>query len=720
MRMDMGGMCEWRNLLFSGQPLWISPHLGLGAPFAFDPLQGVFYPIKWLYFWLPGYLATDAHVAAHFAIACAGAALLARTFGLSRRASLLLGLAYLFSGTLIDLARHSPYLIGGAWLPWSWAFARLSLRRPSLRRGSGLVLSLGLMLLGGDAFTWLWGFVIAWGEALAALVKLGRWKRSARVAALAILGGAVGLVVWLPAWRELSVTGRHDGINLESALRWSWSLRDLPGVFLAGIFQQGRLLGGNLWSFLHQSRGNFPWNESPFLGVLALMGCLLGMGQSRVRVATGVLLISFVLALGSALPFAGWLYRAIPALTNLRYPAKHLVVVNLSALILAGHFYTRVLNLNGRHGRNFARAVVVCFLAALVAWVGSRGFWLEQTQKIAAASGWAWTNEAPTAWGVLGWALVPFGVATLALWFVVRSSRLSTPMLFLAPVILELFCAAFMNVAWLSPEQSELRVFSPLKFIADDFKKRAGLDAVFCLSNQVETIGLTQRSLEGSEDLASLLIYQRIVAMPQMNACDQVAIAHGYSIIAHGIQRELQNNLDQLPSAPRALGCTHFVELTRDKRLPPGVTEVIAGVSEGGSIVAREISDPIPQYFSVGRLHLIRSDGEYAGLARADLKSEDLLSHVRFFDGVVEPSGDGAAGTIPVAGSSLSSARYRVEFRWTQAPAVVGVRTIYAPGWRAYQSGKELPTVAAAGIFLGAYVRSPASGPVDFVYEPYR
>lgn len=146
--MDMGSMCEWRNLLFEGKPLSIAPHLGLGVPFAADPLQGVFYPFKWLYFWLPGYLATDLHVAIHFAIAASGAAFLGRSFGLQRLPALFLGLAYLFSGTLIDLSKHSIYLIGGAWLPWCWAFARLMLRRVSLDRSLGLTLSMAFMLLG--------------------------------------------------------------------------------------------------------------------------------------------------------------------------------------------------------------------------------------------------------------------------------------------------------------------------------------------------------------------------------------------------------------------------------------------------------------------------------------------------------------------------------------------------------------------------------------------
>jgi hypothetical protein len=47
---------------------------------------------------------------------------------------------------------------------------------------------------------------------------------------------------------------------------------------------------------------------------------------------------------------------------------------------------------------------------------------------------------------------------------------------------------------------------------------------------------------------------------------------------------------------------------------------------------------------------------------------------------------------------------------------MVGVRTSYARGWKAWQAGRRIPVVAAGGIFLAALVDDPSVGEVEFRY----
>jgi len=724
LRMDMGSMCEWRNLWRAGESLWIAPHLGLGVPFAADPLQGVFYLPKWLYFWLPGYLATDFHVALHFGLACSGGALLARTFGLRRRNALLVGVALLFSGTLIDLAKHSPYLIGGAWLPWVWALARLSLRRSTWSRSLGLVLSLGLMLLGGDAFTWLWGFSITLLESLSAATASPRKRLNFmfRVSLLAVLGGAVGLLVWLPGWFELAASGRQDGISLESALRWSWSLRDLPAVILPGIFRRGVLLGGSLWNFFHPNEAGFAWNESPYLGlsgVIGVIGCiLLWLRQRDFRARVGwvvplVGLLAFLLALGSHFPLAGAVYSNFPFLTNLRYPSKHWVALNLSALLLAGVFYSSWVSQKTKRIQNYRILISSLFLIICFALILSRDYWELRSRALALSQGWTWSEAAPNAFSVLLWSLMPLFFSSLVSWL----KRSTWNVWVLIPWVLELAVAAPYSYEWMSRTQSNLSLFSPLKTLADEYREKKQANAVFCMSNEIERLGLTQRTLDGAEDLASLMLYQRLMAMPQLNACDGVTVAHGYSVIRQDIQRKLQINFDQLPSAMRAMGCTHFVTLTQDQSSASDEEELLPGVFlEGGKrLIATPVIDPIPDYFVVDRAHPITSDWDYIGLSRAEMRSQDLLSHVL---GIGESVVFTQSGVVQ--GERGGASYYRL--KWlskgskAKGPIVLGVKTSFARGWKAFQSGRPLRTVAAAGIFLAAWVDDPTQGDVEFRY----
>ncbi len=715
LRMDLGGMCEWKNLLFSGQPLWVAPHLGLGAPFAFDPLQGVFYPPKWLYFWLPGYLATDLHVAFHFAVAASGMTALGRSFGLGRASAGWLGLCYLFSGTLIDLARHSPYLIGGAWLPWVWASARFVARgRGSLRRRSsiGLVSSLALMLLGGDAFTFVWGFAITGFEGLA--------RRTAssltRLMVLASFAGAIGLVVWAPAMLELSSSGRHGGVGITSALRWSWSPLDFPGVLLAGLFQRGSLLGGSFWSLLHEFGGSFPWNESPFLGLVALVA--LGFLPTRARrwrtdqvLVPAVLGLALLLALGSHTPLVEPIYRAFPFLTNLRYPAKHWVMVNLAALLLAGLSLSRLEHAAGGRARLFRGLVLGLWCAMALALAFTREHWVELSRSLALRQGWEWSPEAPTAVGVLLRALVPGALAALLLLTLHR--KLGGRVWILA-LLVELMAGATLSVEWMPRQQADLNAFTPLALLEQG--------TVTCLSNPVERYGLTQQSLERAEDLASRMLYQRLAGLPQLNACDSVVMAHGYSIMAHEIQRQLQIGFEQFPSAARALGCTHLVSLESGAQGGGGIDLGVAGLR------AHPVADPIPEFFAIDRVHPIlpgRGERDYVGLTGIDMKSRDLLSHVahlgpearRLFE---RPSSSHETGRseIRVQGRRISASRYQLALvpPILRGPIVVGVRTSHARGWRAWQSGKRLPVVAAGGIFLAAVVANPEAGAVEFRY----
>jgi len=131
-------------------PLWC-PWDGIGVPLAADATSSVFYPGKLL---LIGPWRYDhgfrLYVICHYLLAFAGAFFLARSIKLSTTAATFSAVAYAFGGPMISYHANLVYLVGGAWLPWTFLFAIQLLQKSRWWPMLGLTSCLAMMIFGGD------------------------------------------------------------------------------------------------------------------------------------------------------------------------------------------------------------------------------------------------------------------------------------------------------------------------------------------------------------------------------------------------------------------------------------------------------------------------------------------------------------------------------------------------------------------------------------------
>ncbi len=319
---------EWGQI-----PLW-NPTIYSGMPFAADPLSGMFYLPNWLTIAFPVPLAFNILVLLHLCWAAVGCYLLARRAHLPAEAAVISGIA--FAGTPKALAHislgHVSLIYAVSWTPWLLITVHHVLSGINGNKSRGAILfgsMLGLIFLADP-----------------------RW---------AVPAGLLAVGYALHCWRNLITEQRFRAVD--------WVRRFLlVGIFTFGI---ASLLAFPLWEFVQLSTrshldlaaqnlfaldwGHFLGLVTPiltqaeqvtYLGVSVLILALLGV-ISR-KPGTGfwsvVLVLSWILSLGTATPLYQLLGFFLPGAGLLRVPARMLFVGALSSAFLAAYGMAWVLD----------------------------------------------------------------------------------------------------------------------------------------------------------------------------------------------------------------------------------------------------------------------------------------------------------------------------------------------------------------------------------------
>lgn len=342
----------WESLKNGSLPLW-NPLVGMGAPLAANYQTALFYPPNWLLF--PLYLAGGVEwqawgqgllAALHFAWAATGMALLARRLGVGVLGQVVGGLAYGLSGYLVSRTGFLSINAAAAWTPWvllagrrlcAPEYAAPGRGLPGLgRQGLPLSLTVGMLLLTGHAqsawytllllalcCTW-WG-VERGGPGLQKLLRT--WLL---LGVFCGLGAALAAVQLLPTGEYLLQSQRASAVEYDFAMTYSyWPPRFL--TLLAPDFFGNPARGD------YSGYGNF-WEDHLYLGLLPLLLALSAAASAfralfRRRVdegsqagflvfLSGVVALSFLLALGRNTPLFPWLYRNIPTFDMFQAPTR--------------------------------------------------------------------------------------------------------------------------------------------------------------------------------------------------------------------------------------------------------------------------------------------------------------------------------------------------------------------------------------------------------------
>ena len=113
-RFILGEMFQNQSL-----PLW-NPYQTLGYPIHADPQSGAWYPLAWIIGYFKGYTLNSIgfEFLLHIFIGSCGVFALGKTLKYDKSISLILAVAYMFSGFFVGNAQHLTWTISGAWLPW--------------------------------------------------------------------------------------------------------------------------------------------------------------------------------------------------------------------------------------------------------------------------------------------------------------------------------------------------------------------------------------------------------------------------------------------------------------------------------------------------------------------------------------------------------------------------------------------------------------------------
>ena len=305
--------------------------VGLGVPFAANPVNGVTYPPTWIVAIVPYAWGSDLLYVAHLVLLAIGASRLARRLGADGAGGAIAGVAASLSGFAASAVMNGIPLFALAWMPWVLdAVDRVARPDGADRRRAALALAalFAMQLLAGAP-----GAVDT--AVVATLWTLARAER--RLAALAWLiasllaASLLAAVSLVPALALAGASERHAGLSFADAS--VWSLHPLR----LGELGWPRLFGAAPPDESGGTRLGPTWAFSVYLG--APVVAFAGVAIARVRAARPIALVAafmLVVALGRYTPLYA-AYRAVVLPERLaRYPEKHLGAVVVLVAVLAG------------------------------------------------------------------------------------------------------------------------------------------------------------------------------------------------------------------------------------------------------------------------------------------------------------------------------------------------------------------------------------------------
>ncbi|MBN1953788.1 MAG: YfhO family protein [Anaerolineae bacterium] len=668
---------HWPNALFIryslqswGQvPLW-RPLIMSGAPFAANPLAGLWYSPNWLLLLLPLTPAFSLLFVLHTAWAGWGGYRLVRSLGGTRSGGLVAAFTLMFAAkALAHLALgHVGLHAAWAWLPWLlWAVRRLATRR---RPGDvALAGAAAAMTILADVRLGAYGGVAAAGYWLGTVCSQGAARSKARPYAVGLgaglLAAALAAVQILPLAAVSSRLSR-GAIGPEASVALS-----LPPARLLGLL-------------IADHGGAHEWQT--YLGAAGLLLALVGLfcWPRRQRWWWGGLALGAGLySLGAHTVFYPALLRWLPPLGWLRGPARAWFLVVLAAAVLAGQGVSAVERGALRIGRRGGDRLAVALAGVAVAG-GVGGLFLRLPLNVTAAA-LTWAAAGLLLALAASRRLPPRFFAVLAcalclgdLWGVGATLYRVRPA---GEVLAEGGAAA----AWLAEQPPPFRVYSPSYSIPQqtgalyELEMADGVDP-FQLADYVAFMRVAS-----GVDLPGYHV--TIPPFPEVDPGEELLLAHR----------------DAVPD-PRLLG------LLNVRYLAAAYPVDAAGwtpLGEWDGVYLYRNEYVLPRAFVVEQVATVSGlEAALAWMAQNDLSQAAVVDGGRPFDGAGESRAVDWVDRRP----------QRIELT-AEGPGLLVLSEVYDPDWRVTVDGRAAEMVRADGILRGVYLE-PGRQQVVFSYRP--
>jgi hypothetical protein len=306
-------------------PSWTPANLS-GMPLAANPVAMRFYPLSWLFLFLPINVVFNLLFVFHLFWGGLGVYRLLRAdFGLDPIPALAGGLTLALGGKLLAHAAggHVILVAAVAWMPWALLGTHRLLRQGHLR-WAGLTAAALAMQVVTDVRILLYTAYLLVAYVLWELLVVERRRRKIcmrfiipRLMLVPILAGVLGAAQLCPLIELAGYSNRS--LSLTEAGQFSLT----PLTLSLGLF-------------LPSARGGH--ELVVYLGLIALILACLGLRRSDRRswFFGGVVLLAILFALGSATPLFEIVYRWLPGFRWVRAPARVFFLASLGMAILTG------------------------------------------------------------------------------------------------------------------------------------------------------------------------------------------------------------------------------------------------------------------------------------------------------------------------------------------------------------------------------------------------
>jgi len=384
----------WDTLLQGQIPLW-NPWVGMGAPMVANYQSAIFYPPYWILLLLYSLAGikwmswgVTIVVVFHLILSGLGVAKLLEEIELKKLAQIVGGLAFSLSGYLVARASFLSINAAAAWLPWVLLY---SLRLTNKKGNAfwALTAVIALQLLAGHAQT-AWYSILLGGIWILFLnikkyiekSKLKNvWQSIYKYFLACILSVGISAIQLVPTLEYLIQSQRSGEYGYAEAMTYSfWPWRFLT-LIVPNLF--GNPAAGNYWGY-----GNY-WEDAVYIGLLPL---LIAVGvviraffvkrekdskesttsyRELVIFLSGIVVVSFLLALGDNTNLFPFLYRNVPTFGIFQAPTRFSLWAEISLAILAGIGIDQLARVAGRRKYWIRLAAAGCIAViggSLIGW----------------------------------------------------------------------------------------------------------------------------------------------------------------------------------------------------------------------------------------------------------------------------------------------------------------------------------------------------------------
>lgn len=356
-----GHLPQWGQWAFGGQNV-----VGIGQGAVFYPLTmlfGVFNPVVGYRIWL----------VAHLWIGTTGAFVWSWRNWHSRAGAAVSGIGYGLNGFIVMHLAHMNFTIASAWFPWLLVGIDLVHHRWSTRRALAAALPLTFIATSGHPQMLWMALMICGVYSLAVLARRSTSLQSVlRVGGALALGLGLAAISLLPqyAFSGSSVRSAH---TMSSAFELGAGPNDLAVTIFPHIMGGGSDLPGVRSEWLATG---IPHEVATHTGIIVLACAVFGvLATWRNRRTIGLVVLALygvTTALPTKSPVAHLAFHVVPLAGAFRAWGRNMVLLNLSASMLAGAGVVAIVQADRARRQRMAVGTVTVTLLAIAVSVATK------------------------------------------------------------------------------------------------------------------------------------------------------------------------------------------------------------------------------------------------------------------------------------------------------------------------------------------------------------